>query len=246
MCQGICALGTDILYPRVCPVCDNILRKSDEMCCKKCRFVFEEVKEPRCKKCSKPLDDINQEFCLDCSRKKFDFTSGYALWVYENECKKSMLRFKYQHRREYVDYYVESLYKKYSKKIKQLGIQAFIPVPIHIEKEMSRGYNQARLIANGLGKRCDIPVYSDILYKKKRTISQKELSKKLRNTNLYDAFDINMESFDKKIKSKSIKKLMLIDDIYTTGNTIQSCAKKLKECDIKDIYFMCICIGRGL
>jgi len=246
MCQELYALGTDLIYPRVCPVCDNILKRSDDMCCKKCRFVFEEVKEPRCKKCSKPLDDLNQELCLDCSKKKYYFKQGLSLWVYKDECKQSILRFKNQHRREYVDYYVYSLYNKYSKTIQKLGIQAFIPVPIHIEKEMSRGYNQAKLIASKLGKKMNIPVYSDVLYKTRKTEQQKELSKGKRASNLYNAFDINKANFNKYLKSNNIKKVMIIDDIYTTGSTINFCAKKLKEWQIEDIYFLCLCIGYGI
>ena len=101
-----------------------------------------------------------------------------------------------------------------------------------------RGYNQAELIANELSQMTHIPVDSDILKRVVNTTPQKELNDKERAKNLKNAFQVNEYIVQ-------YKKIVLVDDIYTTGATLDACAKALKEAGAEKIYFVAACIGTG-
>lgn len=105
-----------------------------------------------------------------------------------------------------------------------------IPIPLDKKKLKSRGYNQAEELAKELSKILRIPVFSDNLIKIKTTLSQIELSGKEREQNLKGAFIIKNPA---KITGE---KLFLVDDVYTTGSTMEECAKTLKEAVAKQVW----------
>lgn len=155
----------------------------------------------------------------------------------------SMKAFKYKGRKEYGVFYAEEFAKRYKEKLLSLQIEAIIPVPIHKSKRNLRGYNQAEVIATELGERLHIPVITDLLIRTRKTLPQKELDNKARKRNLEQAFEINRTVLNKYNK---MGKVLLVDDIYTTGNTIEACTKSLIKEEINEIYFASICIGKGL
>ena len=110
------------------------------------------------------------------------------------------------------------------------GNSILVPVPLDKKKLKIRGYNQSEKLAKELSKILQVPVFSDILIKTKSTKPQMELSKKEREINLENAFAIkNPENF-------SGKKIFLVDDVYTTGSTMQECAKVLKQAGAKNVW----------
>ena len=113
-----------------------------------------------------------------------------------------------------------------------------IPVPIHKRKLEKRGYNQAELLATALGKKLDIPVERELLARVVNTEPQKSLDPEHREQNLKKAFQC-IE------KSVSYKKALLVDDIYTTGATIEACTKGLHAAGIPDVYYTSVAIGTG-
>jgi ComF family protein len=113
-----------------------------------------------------------------------------------------------------------------------------MPVPIHREKLVKRGYNQAQVLAETLGGMWGIPVDAKSLKRKRRTRAQKELNPQERKKNLREAFTLN-----KKVKYDTV---VLVDDIYTTGSTVDVLAGLLKENGAKKVYFLTVCIGKGL
>ena len=104
--------------------------------------------------------------------------------------------------------------------------------------------NQAEILAKGIAKSTHIPVYNNILIRNKNTIPQKLLDDKERVKNLKNAFAVSDECLNAK-EISTLKRVMLIDDIYTTGATIDVCAKVLKSIGIKEVYFITVCIGKG-
>lgn len=125
------------------------------------------------------------------------------------------------------------------RKIIEWGAQALIPVPLHKSRQRTRGYNQAQLIAEELGKRMNMRVVDDLLYRVKKTKAQKNLNAFERENNLKKAFKIVQN--DVKLNS-----VILIDDIYTTGSTLDEAAHCLQECGIGNIYFIVLSIGENL
>ena len=230
------------MYPKRCPICDRVADtpffSREYPICRECRGKTEYVVEPVCKKCGKPLSDERGEFCRDCTRHTHYFTQGKALWVYKGCVKESIYRLKYGNRREYALSYAQELYRQYDGWIRRKQIQAIVPVPLHKKRRRQRGYNQAEIIAMELGRLLEIPVHSGLLLRCIHTKPQKELNDKERKNNLKNAFQTSQ-------KEIPFTRILLVDDIYTTGSTIDGAAKALRETGAEEIYFISVSIGRG-
>ena len=233
----------DIIYPRRCPICGDITIPRGHLACPTCRLKLNRIEEPRCKKCSKPIDSDEKEYCLDCERKNYHYIKGYALWTYDSYMQKSISDFKFHGRREYSEFYVSEIVNKYGHTINEIAPDALVPIPIHRSKQLQRGYNQADILAKGIGKELDIPVLSNILQRDKKTLPQKQLNDKERLKNLEKAFAFSKQEYVKF--GRPIQKVILIDDIYTTGSTIEACTNSLIQNGIEQIYFISLCIGKG-
>ncbi len=232
-----------ILYPRRCPICGEIVKPRGQLVCPPCKLKLKPIEEPRCKKCSKPIESEEREYCHDCETKNHHYSKGYAMWVYDSSMKKSIADFKFHGRREYSDFYIDEIIKHYGNEIKSMAPEVLVPIPIHKSKLMQRGYNQADILAKGIGKKLNITVLSHLLQRDKKTLPQKLLNDKERLKNLEKAFTYSAEESNKILKP--IHKVMLIDDIYTTGSTIEACSNILLQNGIEEVYFLSICIGKG-
>lgn len=198
--------------------------------------------EPFCLKCGKPVYDNIMQFCSDCAKKDNIYMQGRAAFVYDKYMKRSMAAFKYGGRREYGNYYAGELVRRYEKWIRNTGAQCLIPVPIHHERYRKRGYNQAQVIAEDIGRRIRVPVIDDYIERGKNTEALKNLSEAQRIACLKDAFFVSEAS---KLLYRDLRCVILVDDIYTTGSTINECANVLKKAGVKKIYFLCACIGKN-
>jgi ComF family protein len=155
----------------------------------------------------------------------------------------SIANFKYHSKKEYAKFYIEEMLQLYGTLIQKLAPDVIVPIPIHRSKHLDRGYNQADILARGLGEKLNIPVSSQLLIRNKKTLPQKKLSDKERLLNLQEAFQMNETVA--KCSSTEVTKVLLVDDIYTTGSTIEACTNVLKSNGIKEVYFIVLCIGKG-
>ena len=232
----------DLLFPPRCPFCDGVLICSmlapREFVCHRCRDKAEYAKEPVCCLCGQPLEDGREEYCYDCSRKKHAYTQGKALWVYKGAVKDSLYRFKYQNRQEYAKYYGRELCRVHGGWIKRCKIQAIAPIPLSKKRMRQRGFNQAELVARHVGRELGIPVYPGLLLRVRDTKAQKELNDEERKNNLKRAFKTS-------INKVQLDHILLIDDIYTTGSTMDEAAGELRQAGARKIYCLSISIGRG-
>ncbi len=233
----------DMIYPARCPLCGDIVIPKGRLVCKACEEKPSLVTEPRCKKCSKPIELNEKEYCSDCERRSFHYNNGFSVWVYDDVMKQSIANFKYHNKKEYAAYYTSEILRHYGDRIQRLLPDAIVPVPVHISKYIERGYNQADILARGLGKKLQIPVLSDLLLRTKKTLPQKKLNDKERLRNLMEAFQLN----DKLVATYPYKlsRILLVDDIYTTGSTMEACTNVLKSNGIEEVYFIVLCIGKG-
>ena len=234
----------DFLYPRICPVCSKIIQPKGEKACPECRKKLTYITEPRCSKCGKQLCLAEQEFCYNCTKRSHHYKKGIALFEYDSHMQRSIINFKYHHQKEFADFYVEEIITYLGKAIQRISPNALVPIPIHSRKRNQRGYNQAELLADGIGKALSIPVFSGLLVRKKYTIPQKELDDKERLKNLERAFFWSNSWFQENLKIIP-DRLILVDDIFTTGSTVEACTKVLLEQGVKEVYFLSLCIGRG-
>lgn len=189
-------------------------------------------------KCGKELEYEEQEYCPDCIRVPKHYRRGYPLYRYEHPVKEGVLAFKYKNRREYAQFYAEELQRQYGSEFLRLGMDGILPVPVHPHKLRTRGYNQAGVLAKELGRRLEIPCYEKLLVRIIDTRPQKELNDQERLRNLKKAFFFHKNDV-------KLNKLLLVDDIYTTGATIEACTQALHSGGAQEVYYTSICIGRG-
>lgn len=226
----------ELVYPGRCAICDDLLLPGAGKVCWECRNKPEYVKEPVCKKCGKPLRNMEAEYCRDCTEKRHYFKEGAALFVYPS-VKESLYRFKYEGRQEYGEYYGQQVRLHLSEKLRRWKPEGLIPVPLHKKRQKKRGYNQAALLARAISRETGIPVYENFAKRIKNTVPQKELDGQARENNLKKAFKICQN--DVKLKT-----IIIIDDIYTTGSTMDALALECKKAGIETVYCISLAIGR--
>ena len=189
-------------------------------------------------KCGKQLNEPQQEYCNDCLRRKHFYLQGKALYDYGSMAD-SIFRFKYMGRQEYAGFYAKDLYDRYGFWLHAVRPDALVPVPIHASRKRKRGYNQAELLAAELSKHSGIPVNRKLIIRQKRTKPQKDLTTQERQNNLKKAFKISPN--DVKLST-----IVIIDDIYTTGSTVDDMAKLLMASGIQKVYYVALAVGRGI
>lgn len=196
------------------------------------------IKSPRCLKCGKQIDDANEEYCVDCKKTRHIYTRGIGVWGYSEGIRQSIYEFKYHGMKEYAKFYGKEIASGYGEIIREWNADVIIPIPLHSSKLRKRGYNQAELVALDVGARLGIPVDAKTLLRREKTKPQKDLSERERIKNLKNAFILTQNVV-------KYKKIILVDDIYTTGTTIDACADLLLQAGVEKVYFLSVCIGRG-
>lgn len=194
----------NIFYPNVCGICDRI------------------CKNDICPKCMKKLNEIKQ--CKKHIYLRKSFTTHMYIFKYEDIVRNSIIKYKFGEQNYRYKSFVNFIRK--DKKIcgflKKYDI--IIPVPISKIRKRKRGYNQSELIMKELEKQCkNVKVITNVLYKIRNTAPQSSLNKEQRKYNLKDAYKVENSEIIRN------KKILLFDDIYTTGSTVEECAKMLKN-----------------
>lgn len=228
----------DLLYPQHCPLCDEVLAFDGMQVCDSCLSVQVYVKPPYCMKCGKTIEDITEEYCGDCRQLPKSFERGFPVFAYDGGIKDALYAFKYKNQRSYGDFFADCMYKKYGEEFNSLQLDGVIPVPIHRKKRKIRGYNQAEMLARPLAKYLELPVYPAYILRVVNTNPQKELNDKIRMKNLNNAFKIGENTI-------KLKKVLLVDDIYTSGATIEACARVLMDAGVEKVYYTSVAIGKG-
>ena len=195
--------------------------------------------------CGRPLSRDDREFCFDCSKKKRSYQNGLSLGVYEGALRESVIRCKFHGRQEYASWYADELMKLHSDRLYALRADVIVPVPMHPRKERKRGYNQAALFGAELAKKLNIPMVSDVLLRARFTEPQKELNDTARLQNLLDAFAVDETKLAEYKKNHSFDRVILVDDIYTTGSTMEACARLLKKAGIRFIAPVTVAVAGG-
>ncbi|MDD2523727.1 MAG: ComF family protein [Endomicrobiia bacterium] len=226
-----------MIFPRTCACCGKTLHfnKKNNICAY-CFDSFLKIEGLVCKKCSMPLQDGGAH-CYDCKdNKNIYFEVLKAPYVYKDNIKKIIKKFKYSNRYFLADELSQPMIDLIHKEDWCDSIDIILPVPLHFVKKFKRGYNQSYLLAKHIATSLHKPVYKDILLRKKNTKAQFGLGREEREKNLEDTFVV-----DKKYKDIiKGKKILLIDDIATTCTTVNQCAKVLKQSKVKKVFVVTI------
>ena len=235
----------DVLYPPRCPICDGVRLSSEPVCCPACLKKIPFISEPYCMCCGRPLSKKEQEFCFDCSRRKRSYSGGISLAVYEGLWKDSVVRFKFHKREEYASWYAEQAVKLFEDRLRVLNADTIAAVPMHERKVRKRGYNQAESFAYELSVRTGIPLVKGVLLRTRFTMPQKELNDIARLQNLTMAFAVDEEKLAAYKKDHAFKRVILVDDIYTTGSTMEACARLLRKAGAAYVTPVTVAVAGG-
>jgi ComF family protein len=214
----------EIIYPEkntcfICETHDEAI--GDKYICPDCKKKIKKLLPPLCAKCSKPMDynSINN-LCRECYNNKRYFEMCKAPYAYDGLIKKAIYIYKYYNKPYFYKFFGSCLVN-YMKRNNYTNFDYIAAVPLHFSKMRKRGYNQSELLARNISQKLSIP-YVDALKRSKKTLKQSEQNKEERRKNLNDAFTVKSPA--KIITNKSI---LLVDDIYTTGATVNECSKTL-------------------
>lgn len=220
----------DFILPPLCLQCHTLVLQQGGLCAS-CWQKISFISKPFCKSCGFPFDlPLELEsICGPCAREKPPFTRARAAVYYNEISKPLILRFKHGDALHMTPLFTEWLYQAGQDLFEQAEYIA--PIPLHWSRLVYRGYNQAAILSHKLSKKTKITHAPDLLKRKKRTPSQGTLTAKERDKNVSNAFKLN-KKYDQFVRDKHI---LLIDDVLTSGATVQACAKVLKKSGAKQV-----------
>ena len=222
----------NFLLPPTCPICHQRIESNG--LCPKCFSGLEFIGTQKCSICGKPLDAIipKMAVCGACLKNPPYFRQAEAVFKYNDTSKKLILAFKHVDHVDLNNLFIKWMEQNSGKLIQKNDL--IIPVPLHWRRLLKRKYNQSALIAQGLAKNFG-KIYDPLtLIRRKPTKSQGHLSPKERQKNIKNAFYVKNSN---KIKDKTI---LLIDDVFTTGATVNECAKVLLQAGAKSVDVLTI------
>lgn len=227
----------ELIYPEknTCFICDKYDEEiGEKYICYDCEKNSKKIIPPVCSKCSKPINyDKSTNLCKECCAEGRYFEMSKSLYSYEGNIKHAIYNFKY-YNKPYFYKLFGNLMIDYINKENYLNFDYILSVPLHPSKLCQRGYNQSELLARHISDSLSTP-YLDALKRTKKTEKQSEHNKEERKRNLKDAFFVK-DSFDKIIN----KSVLLVDDIYTTGSTVNECSKVLINYGVNKVYVLTI------
>ena len=215
---------TDVIFPPRCLGCAEIIpQQSLQIFCPTCKGKVRFITGSLCPICGMAFFDspAPDHLCGNCLERKPYFSLARAVASYETLILDTIHQFKYGRNistgTALASFMAEFCFPDFD----FTDYSLILPVPLHIRRLRERGFNQALILAKAIGKKYSIPVNFSLLKRRKFTLTQTGLDKKEREKNIRDAFAINDTD---ETKGKNI---ILIDDVYTTGATINQCAKTL-------------------
>ena len=222
------------LYPkkRRCALCGV---EDSRYFCSLCASGIEFINDRKCLKCGKGLEDnYSDSICLQCRGSNFIFNTAYSSFYYTASGKELIHKIKYEGLKP-----LAKVLAKYMLNIiveENIEGDVIVPVPIHKDKEEFRGFNQSYLIAEHLSRYISLPMWPALI-RSKATKEQYKLDKLERKINVNNAFSPNL------LYNVINKRVLLIDDVFTTGNTVNECSKVLKKSGAVEIYVITAASG---
>lgn len=216
----------DILFPPECPACGTVLVAGGEHSfCSECLSTINFITPPLCASCGLPFTatDGANHLCEDCILSPPPFSVARALGKYEEALLDVIHLFKYHGKVSAGEALGRMMAKACYDSLAIGDYSLIIPVPLHPKRLRERGFNQSLILARQISKMFSIPLDFITLRRKIRTEAQVNLSRQKRAANVRGIFEVTDRN---RIESK---KILLIDDVYTTGSTVKECSEILMK-----------------
>ena len=160
----------DLVFPKVCPACEEKLRSNEVFICEKCNNQIGKIEGEICKRCGKNLDEDGSQiknvwdrFCLDCKNNNYQFDTARAVSYFESVIEVLIKKFKYNSRTELADFFADMISEFILSNNLYKGIEHIVPVPLHNSRLRDRGYNQSLLIAEKVAEKRNLKLLKDNL-----------------------------------------------------------------------------------
>jgi ComF family protein len=229
----------DIIYPPRCPICQVYLFEEiveadqvDFVFCRNCFDDFSEITSPLCAICGKPFASWveGDHPCEDCIRKWPHYAKVVAPYLYKGSLMKAIHQFKYAGKSHLAKTLGPLLASSARKWLTELEDALVMPVPLHPKRLRERSFNQSLLLARYVARRLGFELDFLSLRRVRYTQPQTGLKKDQRRKNVRKAFDLKEPDV---VKDRDI---ILVDDVTTTGNTLNECARVLKKSGAKNVF----------
>ncbi len=224
---------SDILFPPRCVGCATVIKDYGNLC-HVCWGNIRFLNSNACRICSFPLEYIDEDspLCAQCTAAPPIFNQSSSAIIYDEHSSKLITRFKYGDNTLVASYLAKLMVNANRANVDE--VDYIIPVPIHKKRLLQRKFNQSALLAKQISKDCNAKFVPDMLKRTKHTPPQASLSAKKRKENVKGCFAINNKYAD-VIPGTSV---LLVDDVVTTGSTLNECSKILKKEGVENIYIL--------
>ncbi|MGC9316932.1 MAG: double zinc ribbon domain-containing protein, partial [Armatimonadota bacterium] len=227
----------DLLFPPRCQVCG---RPGAQPLCETCREEVLFIGGHCCALCGVPLRETQRAsmLCADC-RDGRDISGARAVGLHTGSLREAVLAFKFRGRTRLADPLAEMLVDAFRGQAEGKGLPlsecaALVPVPLHAQRRAWRGFDQAELLAERMAPEVGLPVCTDAIERVRNTTPQTEMDRRERLTNVRDAFEA------RRVWRLRGRAVILIDDVFTTGATIQECARTLRAAGAVAVYALTV------
>jgi len=224
-----------VFFPAGCRICEELLTRASRVpICDECLASFEPVPQRACHVCGRPLEGFELEreerlVCLLCREKKYAFERARSFGLYQDKLVRAILLLKFERMEPLGEWFAGRLAEVVQRDSEGWAADLVVPVPLHRDREKERGYNQADLLAKPLARILKLPHKAVLLVRTKPRPDKQILSLEERWESVRGAFATRPGSQVDK------QRVLLVDDVMTTGATLDACARALLEAGAKSV-----------
>jgi ComF family protein len=221
--QQLGALGLDFVFPPSCGVCG----RSGSFLCDSCRRHLHEAEPPRCHRCWGPAA---RSVCTDCSHSQLE--GARSAYVFDDSARALVLALKYRSLHALAGPMGELLADAFARD--PLPVDLVVPVPLHGRRRRQRGFNQSELLGRVVSQRARLEMDTRSLRRRRNTPQQSQADDRFRReANMHGAFTCS--------RAVAGRRVLLIDDVFTTGATLRECAVTLRRAGAISVFALTFC-----
>lgn len=237
-----------LAYPEQCVVCGRVLGLEERHVCPPCRAGLPWIGPDACPRCGEVVGphSATEGGCAACRGRPFAFTRAAAPFRYDGVVRDLLLEFKLGRKSSLAYVLGDFLCDYLAEGGLSQAVDLIVPVPLHWWRRAQRGFNQARLLALEIARRFKLPVARGVLVRRRATVSQTQFSGLRRTSNVRGAFAVRVASANGSVLRRAVARLrgavdllgqrvLLVDDILTTGSTADECARVLREAGAREV-----------
>lgn len=224
------AASIDLLLPPACLLCGQLLPAGHDAqsFCQNCRATMHPLSPAHCSCCAQPFPNVtSSHLCGTCLKRPPAFSTVHAAALYQGSIKEAIQRLKYRNQLTLAKPLGQRLGNIIAAAKHDFLPHRIVPVPLHSDRLRQRGYNQALEVARPLARQLGVPLDTTLLQRIRKTPQQQGLSASERRSNLRNAFALTSRAPSFKI--------LLIDDVMTTGETVRECCRTLLRGGVDEV-----------